>query len=191
MPLPRSGSRVAARTSAFAFKGKAEDISEIGARLHVSNVLEGSVRVPATGSASRCSSSMSENGFHLWSERYDREMGDVFDVQDEIAQALPSAAGESERRRAVGGEPPHTSVTSKDVTTGIRDRRQAVDWPFSASRRPSSSTLRVRRAWPLRGSADCYVILASYAWVCRRSPAASLCCVTQLAVALAPSLVGS
>ena len=82
------GLRVAARTSAFSFKGKAIDISEIGVKLHVSAVLEGSVR--RAGNRIRVSVQLVDvtNGFQLWSERYDREMADIFDVQDEIARAI-------------------------------------------------------------------------------------------------------
>jgi TolB-like protein/Tfp pilus assembly protein PilF len=80
--------RVAARTSSFSFKGKAVEISEIGARLRVSSVLEGSVR--RAGDRVRVTVQLVDvrNGFHLWSERYDRQMQDLFDVQDEIARAI-------------------------------------------------------------------------------------------------------
>jgi len=80
--------RVAARTSSFSFKGKGVDISEIAAKLHVANVLEGSVR--RAGNRVRVTVQLVDvsNGFHLWSERYDRQMEDLFDVQDEIARAI-------------------------------------------------------------------------------------------------------
>jgi eukaryotic-like serine/threonine-protein kinase len=82
------GLRVAARTSAFSFKGKATDIAEIGAKLRVATVLEGSVR--RAGSRVRVTVQLVDvsNGFHLWSERYDRQMADIFDVQDEIARGI-------------------------------------------------------------------------------------------------------
>ena len=80
--------RVAARTSTFAFKGKELDIREIGEKLEVGTVLEGSVR--KAGSKLRVTVQLIEvaTGYHLWSERYDREMEDVFAVQDEIARAI-------------------------------------------------------------------------------------------------------
>ncbi|UCC83473.1 MAG: tetratricopeptide repeat protein, partial [Gemmatimonadota bacterium] len=79
---------VAARTSCFTFKGKAAHISEVGARLNVATVLEGSVR--KAGSRLRITAQLVNvaDGYHLWSERYDREMADVFTVQDEIARAI-------------------------------------------------------------------------------------------------------
>jgi eukaryotic-like serine/threonine-protein kinase len=83
--------KVAARTSAFSFKGKDVDVSEIGARLSVNHVLEGSVR--RSGNRLRISVQLvnAADGFHLWSERYDRELRDIFDVQDEIALAVVGA----------------------------------------------------------------------------------------------------
>jgi TolB-like protein/Tfp pilus assembly protein PilF len=82
------GLRVAARTSAFSFKGKSDDLRTIGEKLNVTTVLEGSVR--RAGDRVRITAQLSEvqNGFQLWSERYDRELKDIFDVQDEIAKAI-------------------------------------------------------------------------------------------------------
>jgi TolB-like protein/Tfp pilus assembly protein PilF len=83
--------RVASRTSSFAFKGKNEDIGEIGRKLKVSTVLEGSVR--KMGNRLRITAQLVNvaDGYHLWSERYDREMEDVFAIQDDISQAIVKA----------------------------------------------------------------------------------------------------
>jgi serine/threonine protein kinase/tetratricopeptide (TPR) repeat protein len=77
--------RVAARTSSFAFKGKTQSIAEVGAKLRVDAVLEGSVR--RMGKRLRINVRLVNvaDGYHLWSERYDREMDDVFTIQDDIA----------------------------------------------------------------------------------------------------------
>ena len=85
------GLKVTARTSAFAFKGKTEDIRKIAGTLGVSTILEGSVR--RSGSRLRVNAQLinASDGYHLWSQRYDREMADLFDLQDEIAQAIASA----------------------------------------------------------------------------------------------------
>jgi len=85
---PLKGLRVAARTSAFSFKGKGVDLRTIGEKLNVTTVLEGSVR--RAGDRVRITVQLSEvaNGYQLWSERYDRELKDIFDVQDEIAKAI-------------------------------------------------------------------------------------------------------
>ena len=94
--------RVASRTSAFAFKGKNEDIGEIGKKLKVVTVLEGSVR--KAGNRLRVTAQLVNvaDGYHLWSERYDRELEDVFAIQDEIAEnivkALRVVLSEDEKR---------------------------------------------------------------------------------------------
>ena len=82
------GLRVAARTSSFSFKGRAVEISEIAHKLGVLTVLEGSVR--KAGNRIRITAQLVNvaDGFHLWSERYDREMEDIFAVQDEIARSI-------------------------------------------------------------------------------------------------------
>ena len=83
--------KVIARTSAFAFKGKNEDIRRIAETLGVTHVLEGSVR--RAGSRIRVTAQLIQaaDGTHLWSQRYDREMSDIFAVQDEIAEAIAGA----------------------------------------------------------------------------------------------------
>jgi serine/threonine protein kinase/Flp pilus assembly protein TadD len=80
--------RVTARTSAFVFRGTQQNVREIGETLHVSSVLEGSVR--KSGNRVRISVQLIDvgDGNNLWSERYDREMTDVFEIQDEISQAI-------------------------------------------------------------------------------------------------------
>ena len=82
------GLRVAARASSFAFRGKAVNVAEVAAKLRVAAVLEGSVR--RSGNRLRVTAQLvdARAGFHLWSERYDREVVDVFAIQDEIARAL-------------------------------------------------------------------------------------------------------
>lgn len=82
------GVKVAARTSAFSFKGKNTNVSDIGRTLGVDTVLEGSVR--KSGERLRINVQLvnAADGYQLWSERYDREMRDVFDMQDEITKAV-------------------------------------------------------------------------------------------------------
>ena len=85
------GLRVPGRTSCFAFRGKTGDLRTIGQALGVETVLEGSVR--RDGSRLRIAAQLINvgDGFHLWSQRYDREMADVFTVQDEITRAITVA----------------------------------------------------------------------------------------------------
>ncbi|MFQ5627305.1 MAG: protein kinase [bacterium] len=82
------GFRVVARTSAFSFKGEKIDVREIGEKLNVETVLEGSVR--KAGNRLRITAQLIKvaDGYHLWSERYDRELDDVFAIQDEISLAI-------------------------------------------------------------------------------------------------------
>jgi serine/threonine protein kinase/Tfp pilus assembly protein PilF len=82
---------VASRTSAFRFKGSQQDIREIGRRLGVSTVLEGSVRKAGNKVRIAVQLVKVEDGYHLWSNRYDRELQDVFAIQDEIAQNIVEA----------------------------------------------------------------------------------------------------
>jgi len=101
--------RVAGRSSSFSFKGKHQDFRQIGDALNVRTVLEGSVR--RAGNRVRITAQLVDvaDGYHLWSERYDREIADVFAVQDEIASAIAArlrttlAAGSAARaQRATG-----------------------------------------------------------------------------------------
>jgi len=83
--------RVASRTSSFAFKATTEDIRQVGKKLDVATVLEGSVR--KAGNKLRITAQLVNvaDGYQLWSQRYDREMEDVFAIQDEIAQNIVKA----------------------------------------------------------------------------------------------------
>ena len=85
------GLRVAARTSSFRFKGEVGDPAEIGEALNVNHLLEGSVR--QSGDRIRITAQLinASDGYHLWSETYDRTLDDVFAIQDEISRAVASA----------------------------------------------------------------------------------------------------
>ena len=95
-----SGLRVAAATSTFYLKGQALEIRAIGERLNVETLLEGSVR--RSGSRLRITAQLVNvsDGYHLWSERYDRQLDDVFAVQDDIARAIV----EKLKVKLIGGE---------------------------------------------------------------------------------------
>jgi serine/threonine-protein kinase len=82
------GLKVAARTSAFAFKGKAEDLRKVGEALDVATVLEGSVQ--KAGDEVRITAQLidTRSGYHLWSEKYDRKLTSIFAVEDEISKAI-------------------------------------------------------------------------------------------------------
>jgi len=90
-----SGLHVAARTSSFAFRAPDKDIREIGRLLNVSTVLEGSIR--KSGDRIRLTAQLInvEDGYHIWSNSYDRELNDVFAIQDEVASAIAEALVDS------------------------------------------------------------------------------------------------
>ena len=96
------GIRVAGRTSSFSFRGKDVDAAEIGRRLKVDHLLEGSVR--RAGNRLRVTAQLItvRDGFHLWSERYDREWTDIFAIQDEVTLAITDALRIKLSPQAVG-----------------------------------------------------------------------------------------
>jgi adenylate cyclase len=85
------GLKVAGRTSSFYFKGRNEDLREIGRKLGVAHILEGSVR--RSGQKVRITAQLvsAQDGFHVWSQTYDRELTDVLDIQDEIGRSVAEA----------------------------------------------------------------------------------------------------
>jgi TolB-like protein/Tfp pilus assembly protein PilF len=107
------GLRVVARTSAFVFRDQAMDIREIGRRLNVSHVIEGSVR--RTRDALRITAQLisTEDGYHVWSERFDRSRGDVFQIQEEIARCVLRRLLRSEEGGKEGLQP---SVPTADLS---------------------------------------------------------------------------
>src|SRR5215831_1157097 len=112
------GLRVAARTSAFQFKGKNDDITMIGRKLNVATVLEGSVR--KAGNRMRIAVQLVKvaDGYHLWSESYDRTLEDIFAVQDDIAQSVVK-----ELRQALLGE---LAETAAPISVAADVRRAAA-----------------------------------------------------------------
>jgi TolB-like protein len=100
--------KVAGRTSSFAFKGQNQDLRQIGETLGVGHILEGSVR--KSGAKVRITAQLIqvEDGFHLWSDTYDRELTDVFAIQDEIATAIL----EQLKAQLLDGEIPAVAATA-------------------------------------------------------------------------------
>ena len=94
-----SGLKVVGRSSAFQFRGKNEDLRDVGRKLGVANILEGSVRREGNHVRITAELTKSDDGFQLWSQTYDREIKDVFAVEDEIALA----ATEALRLKLLGG----------------------------------------------------------------------------------------
>jgi TolB-like protein/cytochrome c-type biogenesis protein CcmH/NrfG len=120
------GLQVTSRTSAFAFKGRNEDVREIAAKLNVQKVIEGSVR--KAGNKARITAQLinAADGYHFWSATYDRQLEDIFDVQDEIARAIAN------KLRANLTEEKHTSEIAEAPTQNLEAYKKylkgAYDW---------------------------------------------------------------
>jgi len=97
------GLKVTSRTSSFAFKGKNEDIREIGTKLNVNSVLEGSVR--KSGNKIRITAQLinTVDGYHVWSEVFNRNLEDIFEVQDEISRKIANKLRERLSEKSVEG----------------------------------------------------------------------------------------
>ncbi len=106
------GLRVAARTSSFQFKGQTGDVREVGEKLGVETVMEGSVRKSQDRLRITAQLVSTRDGFHLWAETYDRQLADVFAVQEEIAKAI---VGALEIRLPGGRTPPIAKERTPDV----------------------------------------------------------------------------
>jgi eukaryotic-like serine/threonine-protein kinase len=182
------GLRVAARTSSFFFKGKAVEISEIAARLRVANVLEGSVR--RAGDRVRVTVQLVDvtSGFRLWSERYDRQMGAIFDVQDEIARSV------TERLKVtLSGGVKRPTENTEAYELYLKGRH------YWHQRLPATVRLAIqcfedaiqldpRYALAHAGLADCYVILLINGWMSAKDARPPAYAAVMQAMTLAPSL---
>jgi adenylate cyclase len=164
------GLQVAARTSSFAFKGQTVDVREIGRQLGVDTVLEGSVR--RSGDRVRITAQLVDatSGYHLWSSNYDREMQDIFAVQDEIsAEIVKALRGTLGSRQAPEGLPARSAPTdSVDAYTVYLQARHQWKRRGAEPVRRSVELFRqalemdpgFARAWS--GLAAAYVVLPGY-----------------------------
>ena len=163
------GLHVASRTSAFRFRGTDLDIRKIGEELHVGAIVEGSVR--RAGNRLRVTAQLINvsNGYHLWSDRYDREFANVFDIQDDIVSSIVTALAP-----ALIGE-------AKDIVHRPTDNPEAYELYLKGrhywhQRTPSTLRLAMQLfeqvisvdptyALAYTGLADCYGILRAYGWM--------------------------
>jgi TolB-like protein/Tfp pilus assembly protein PilF len=126
--------QVAARTSSFSFKGKDVQIAELAKQLHVAHVLEGSVR--KSGNRVRITAQLikADDGYHLWSESFDRTLDDVFAIQDEISAAVVAAL----KIKLLGAAPKSVEVNPEAYAQYLQgryfmQRRTRKDWENAAS----------------------------------------------------------
>ena len=159
--------RVASRTVSFALKGKNEDLAEVGKKLRVSTVLDGSVR--RMGNRLRISAQLVNvaDGYQLWSERYDREMEDVFAIQDDISQAIVKALrvilseGEKkqiEKARAVNVQAYDYYLRGRQHFHQLR--RKSLEYAKQMFNKAIEIDPEYARAHA--GVADCYSLLYTY-----------------------------
>ena len=155
---------MAARASSFWFKNKAAETSEIGSKLRVANLLQGSVR--RAGNRLRVTVQLvnAENGFQLWSERYDRQMEDIFEIQDEIARGI---AGKLRVTLSGVAKPATTNAAAYEMYLKGRHfwhlrTPNALQLAMECFR----ETIRMDPQFALAyaGLADCYCLLHYYGW---------------------------
>ena len=125
------GLRVASHTSSFRFRGQAGDIRDIATRLDVTHVLEGSVR--RAGDHLRVTAQLisAADGYHLWSDRYDRELKDIFAVQDGISQAVVSAL-QQKLGRTAGYQVTHATENPEAYDLYLKGRHHWNRWRTDA-----------------------------------------------------------
>jgi serine/threonine protein kinase/tetratricopeptide (TPR) repeat protein len=160
------GLRVASRTSAFRFRGRDVDIKEIGRALSVATVLEGSVR--RMGPRLRVTAQLINvaDGYHRWSERYDREMADVFEIQDDIVASIikalaPALIGEA--KTAV--KRPTENLEAYELYLKGRQywhQRSPVLMPIAIRSFEQAIALDLDYTLAYAGLADCHSILRAY-----------------------------
>ena len=162
------GLQVAARTSSFAFRNRDDDAIQIGRQLRVGHILEGSVR--KDGSRVRITAQLIEagQGFHVWSDAYDRDLVDVFAVQDEIARAIVNAlepllgiAPDAHTARATVTREPHVHDL---YLLGLRDwyRRENAPLRSALERFREAARLDTAYAPAHAGMALTYAVLPMY-----------------------------
>jgi TolB-like protein len=179
---------VAARSSSFSFKGRPTDAGEIARRLHVAHVLEGSVR--RAGDRLRITVQLvdARKGFQLWSERYDRSMRDIFEVQDEIARAI------AERLRvtfAAGVRRGTENLEAYELYLRGRHywhERSPATLRMAVQYFEQSIAIDPGYALAYAGLADCYGILNFYGWLRDSVAQPKACAAMTRAVALGSSL---
>jgi non-specific serine/threonine protein kinase len=186
------GLQVASRTSAFRFRGSDLDIRQIGRQLNVTTVVEGSVR--RAGARLRVTAQLVsvDNGYHLWSQRYDRQMADVFDIQDEIVTSIVKAL-----LPALLGDAGHTVQRATENLEAYElylkgrhywHQRSPTTLRLAIQCFEQTIKLDPRYALAYAGLADCYGILRVYGWLSAEAGRAPAHAAMTQAMTLAPSL---
>jgi TolB-like protein/Flp pilus assembly protein TadD len=183
---------VVARTSAFSFKGKYIDVRSVGKQLNVRTVLLGSVR--RAGSELRITAQLVnvEDGYHLWSDRFDRQMTDIFEIQDEIARAIAErlkvtlSAGEQERLVTAGTNTLESYQLYVKGRALLYRRGGVISRAADCFEREVALDPDYALAWA--GLADSQTVLGYYGFARPESNTPKALEAAHRAVALAPSL---
>jgi adenylate cyclase len=185
--------RVAARTSSFAFRNHNLAIDSIARALRVANVLEGSVRKTGTRVKITAQLINSESGYHLWSQTYERELEDIFRVQEEIARAIAAALEVKLGARAeqqLGAARTANMAAYDAYLRGLHfwNRRTAADLTRAASYFEQAIAADGRYAQAYGGLAQAQVVLPFYSAVAQRDALRRASSTAQTAITLDPSL---
>jgi serine/threonine protein kinase/tetratricopeptide (TPR) repeat protein len=186
------GLQVASRTSAFRFRGSDLDIRQIGRQLDVATVVEGSVR--RAGARLRVTAQLvnADNGYQLWSQRYDRQMADVFEIQDEIVTSIveavvPALLGDV--ARAVQPSTKNTDVYELYLKGRHHwHQRSPATLRLAIQCFEQAIQLDPQYALAYSGLADSYGILRVYGWVSVKEGRPLAHAAMTQAAALAPAL---
>ena len=155
--------RVASRTSSFAFKATTEDIRQVGKKLDVATVLEGSVR--KAGNKLRITAQLVNvaDGYQLWSQRYDRDMEDVFAIQDEIAQNIVKRyASYSVTTKSARSRKLRPSTSKRTTATFAADNSSISSASRASSSRGRCSTRRSKSIRLMRSRTPASLIAAPF-----------------------------
>ncbi len=184
--------RVASRSSAFAFRGQNQDIRKVGEQLGVATVLEGSVR--KAGNKLRITAELIKvaDGYHVWSERYDRDMEDVFAIQDEIAQNIVRSLRvmlSAEEKRAIEKAPTADIEAYNYYLRGRQFFHQFRRTGIQFARRMFERAMQIDSGYALAhaGAADCCSFLYMY-WDASNANLEGADTYSKKALELAPEL---
>jgi TolB-like protein/class 3 adenylate cyclase/Tfp pilus assembly protein PilF len=161
------GLQVTSRTSSFAFKGKNEDIRQIGTQLNVTSVLEGSVR--KAGNKVRITAQLinTADGYHVWSDVYDRNLDDIFEVQDEISRKITHTLREKLTRSEAKEKIVKSPTKNLDAyNLYLKGRFYYNKWSPPEAKKAiklfeEAISIEQAFALPYSGLSECYCLLGS------------------------------
>ena len=163
--------KVAGRTSSFQFRGRNEDLRTIGEQLGVENILEGSIRKANNRVRITAQLVKASDGFHLWSETYDRELTDIFAIQDEIARAITDALAIELNLADSGKSLVSVSTSNMDAYDRYLEARglivQRLDFPRAVELLDEATNMDPRFAEGWAANAQAHTLMPYYTNVTR------------------------